>query len=190
MAENASFQSLKNHFLIAMPSLREGIFAHSITYLIEHDEGGAMGLVINQPMDITHRDIFQHLNITDASGQHDAPVLIGGPVETHRGFVLHRNETAHQWQSTMHVADDIWLTTSIDILQDIACHAAPAALVALGYAGWGAGQLEEELAANAWLTVPADSRIIFDTPLEQRVAAATQRLGIDMRLISYQAGHA
>jgi putative transcriptional regulator len=189
MPINAALSSLKNHFLIAMPTLREGLFAKSITYLIEHDENGAMGLVINQPMDLRYDDIFDHLKIPDVYGLHNDAVLVGGPVETHRGFVLHR-AGSHPWQSTIQVADDICLTTSIDILHDLAHNLAPACLVALGYAGWSPGQLEEELAANAWLTMPADSRILFDTPLEQRVAVATSLLGIDMRLISSEAGHA
>lgn len=189
MPIDASLSSLKNHFLIAMPALREGIFANSITYLIEHDTNGAMGLVINQPMDLSCADIFEHLKIPEVRAHQTDAVLVGGPVENHRGFVLHR-PSEQQWQSTMHIADDICLTTSIDILHDLAHNAAPPCLVALGYAGWSPGQLEEELAANAWLTVPADSRILFDTPIEQRVAAATSCLGIDMRLISSQAGHA
>jgi putative transcriptional regulator len=189
MPINASLSSLKHHFLIAMPALREGLFANSIAYMIEHDGGGAMGLVINHPMDLCYGDIFDHLKIPEAHARRSEAVLIGGPVETHRGFVLHR-PCDRQWQSTILIADDVCLTTSLDILHDIAHDNAPPCLVALGYAGWSAGQLEEELAANAWLTVPADSRIIFDTPLEQRVAAATSRLGIDMRLISSQAGHA
>jgi putative transcriptional regulator len=189
MPINASLSSLKHHFLIAMPTLREGLFANSITYLIEHDDNGAMGLVINQPMELSYGDIFEHLKIPEVRGHRPDSVLVGGPVENHRGFVLHR-AGEHDWQSTMHVADDIYLTTSVDILHDLAHHNAPPCLVALGYAGWSPGQLEEELAANAWLTVPADSRILFETPLEQRVAAATSRLGIDMRLISSEAGHA
>ncbi|HUH38561.1 MAG TPA: YqgE/AlgH family protein [Spongiibacteraceae bacterium] len=184
------FQSYKHHFLVAMPSLQEGIFANSITYLCEHTEQGAMGIVINQPLQVCLDEIFEHLDM-DGDCRHDnEPIMAGGPVQTDRGFVLHR-PTGQQWDSTLVIADDVAMTTSKDILEAMARGAGPEqALVALGYAGWGAGQLEEELARNAWLTLPADSRIIFDTPIEQRAQLAVGQLGIDLHLIAPGAGHA
>jgi putative transcriptional regulator len=187
---NTSFQSFKNHFLIAMPSLTDGIFARSVTYVCEHSEQGAMGLVINQPFGMPLRDVLEHLNIGDAHAHLDDPVMAGGPVQTDRGFVLHRTGE-QRWESTIVITDEISLTTSRDILDSMAHAQGPRdCLVALGYAGWGAGQLEEEIAGNAWLTLPADSAIIFSVPVEQRLNAAAARLGIDMALISSEAGHA
>ena len=182
-------QSLKHHFLIAMPDLRGGFFGDSLTYLCEHDQHGAMGLVINQALNLTLDDVFQHLDL-DTRRRHPDLVLAGGPVQTDHGFVLHRQDL-RDWESTMAIADDIALTTSRDILAAMAVGDGPEeALVALGYAGWGAGQLEEELATNAWLTLPADDLILFRTPLEQRLHAAGRKLGVDLSLITHQAGHA
>ena len=182
--------SLKDHFLIAMPTINDGIFANSITYICEHNEQGAMGIVINHPLDLSLDEIFQHLEISDIQHPHDEQILAGGPVHMDRGFVLHRSTEA-EWDSTIRVSDQVALTTSQDILAAIAHDEGPIDnLVALGYAGWGAGQLEVELAENAWLTTPADSDIIFRTPIELRAKAAAAKLGIDLALISPQAGHA
>ncbi|MFA7554558.1 MAG: YqgE/AlgH family protein [Spongiibacteraceae bacterium] len=181
---------LKGHFLIAMPSMAEGIFANSITYLCEHSEEGAMGIVINHPLDISLDDIFQHLNIDNIQSAHHDRVLAGGPVHMDRGFVLHCRSD-ESWDSTIHISDQIALTTSQDILAAIAQDKGPKqSLVALGYAGWGKGQLEMELTANAWLTAPADYDIIFNTPIELRAKAAAAQLGVDLALISPVAGHA
>ena len=184
-------QSLRHHLLLAMPSLTEGFFAHSVTYLCDHGPDGAMGIVINRPLDLTLGDIFQHLDLrADHSHRRDEPVLAGGPVQTERGFVLHM-PTRERWEATLTLTDTLALTTSRDILDALAQDRGPQrALVALGYAGWGAGQLEEELAANAWLTLPADTDLIFDTPYEQRLSSAAARLGIDLRLLAPGAGHA
>ncbi len=181
---------LKDHFLIAMPGLAEGIFAHSVTYICEHTDQGAMGIVINHPLNLALDDIFEHLHIANLDHPHPEPILAGGPVQTDRGFVLHRR-TDQAWSSSMAVSDQIALTTSQDILNAIANDEGPADnLVALGYAGWGSGQLEDELANNAWLTAPSDDDIIFHLPMEQRAQAAAAKLGIDLALISPDAGHA
>lgn len=183
-------QSFRNHFLIAMPALSEGMFAHSITYICEHSEQGAMGIVINQPMGLPLRDILDHLDIDNARSHLDDPVMAGGPVQTDRGFVLHRT-SEQRWESTIAITEEVSLTTSRDILAAMAHAEGPRdALVALGYAGWGAGQLEDEIAANAWLTLPADSAIIFDVPVAQRLSAAAAKLGVNMALMAPGAGHA
>ena len=184
------FQSFRNHFLIAMPALVEGLFAHSVTYVCEHSDQGAMGIVINQPMGLPLRDILDHLDIDDARSHLDDPVMAGGPVQTDRGFVLHRT-SEQRWESTIVITEEISLTTSRDILNAMAHAQGPSdTLVALGYAGWGAGQLEDEIASNAWLTLPADSAIIFEVPVAQRLTAAAAKLGVNMALISSSAGHA
>jgi putative transcriptional regulator len=184
------FQSFRNHFLIAMPALVDGMFAHSVTYVCEHSDQGAMGIVINQPMGLPLRDILDHLDIDDARSHLDDPVMAGGPVQTDRGFVLHRTGE-QRWESTIVITEEISLTTSRDILSAMAHAQGPSdTLVALGYAGWGAGQLEDEIAANAWLTLPADSAIIFDVPAAQRLNAAAAKLGVNMALMAPGAGHA
>jgi putative transcriptional regulator len=185
-----TFSSLKDHFLIAMPSLTQGIFAHSVTYLCEHNEQGAMGIIINQPLDLQLREILDQLQIDVVRSHLDEPVMAGGPVQTERGFVLHRT-SEKQWEATIAISADISLTTSRDILDAFARDEGPsAALVALGYAGWSAGQLEEEIADNAWLTAPADSAILFDTPISKRLDAAVAKLGIDLSMLAPGAGHA
>ena len=182
--------NLKNQFLIAMPSISGGIFANSLTYICEHNEHGAMGIVINHPLDLCLNEMLEHLEISDIRYPHNEPILAGGPVHMDRGFVLHR-ATNQCWDSSLQVSDQICLTTSQDILTAIAHDEGPReSIVALGYAGWGAGQLEGELADNAWLTVPADIDIIFKTPIEKRAQAAAARLGINLALIAPQAGHA
>ncbi|MCG8536696.1 MAG: YqgE/AlgH family protein [Pseudomonadales bacterium] len=183
--------NLKHHFLIAMPSMSDPNFAHSITYVCEHNAEGAMGIVINRPMDLSVGDILSHLNIEDYDGRFDdMAVMCGGPVQVERGFVLHR-EPSTKWDSSLEVEDGISLTSSRDILMAIANNEGPKeSLVALGYAGWSAGQLDEEMAQNAWLSVQADPDIIFSTPTEQRWQAAAKLLGVDMALLSDQIGHA
>ena len=187
---SSSTASLRNHFLLAMPSLSEGIFSQSITYICEHGESGAMGLVINQALELSLEEIFEHLEITAKKDFSEVPVMAGGPVQIDHGFVLHRN-CDKPWEASLKITPEITLTTSRDILRAIANGVGPKEhLIALGYAGWTAGQLEFELAENSWLTLPADSDIIFATPFQQRLAAAASVLGIDMNLISAQAGHA
>jgi len=189
-ATSKSSDSLRDHFLLAMPSLTEGIFCHSITYICEHGESGAMGIVINQPLELSVEEIFDHLQIDSLRDFSEEPVMAGGPVQIDHGFVLHRNCTT-RWEASLTVTPEITLTTSRDILRAIAHGTGPEEhLIALGYAGWSAGQLEQELAENAWLTLPADGEIIFNTPIDRRLAAAAAQLGIDMNLISGEAGHA
>jgi len=182
--------SLRDHFLLAMPGLDAGIFAGSITYICEHGEAGAMGLVINQPLELMLSEIFDHLDIEPIPGFRDQAVLAGGPVQIDHGFVLHR-DSPRAWDSTLQVTDRLQLTTSQDILKAIAQGAGPEDfLVALGYAGWSAGQLESEIVENSWLTLPADHEVIFHTPAPKRVARAAAALGVDMNLLTVDAGHA
>jgi len=182
--------SLTNHFLIAMPQLEDPNFFHSVTYICQHDSEGAMGVIINQPIDMNLGEIFAHLDIKcDDEELKQQPIFFGGPVQEDRGFVLHR--PSKDWQSSLFISDDIALTTSGDILNDIAAGKGPKdSLIALGYAGWGAGQLETEMAQNAWLSVPADAEIIFSTPVEQRWQKAAELLGVNLNLLSDDIGHA
>jgi putative transcriptional regulator len=183
--------SLRDHFLIALPGTADPSFAHAVTYICDHSAEGAMGVVINHPMeDITLDKVFEQQKLERTGIAGDAPVLAGGPVSRERGFILHP-PTAEKWQSTLQVSDEVCLTVSRDILEAMAAGKGPAkAQLILGYAGWEAGQLEDELAQNGWLTVPAQSSVIFDTPLEQRWTAAARQLGIDVNLISTRPGHA
>lgn len=183
-------QSLKNHFLIALPSLREGLFAHSITYLCEHDATGAMGIIINRPLDMSVDEVLEQLDLDDHHYTHQQPVFAGGPVHTDRGFVLHRRTPQH-WEASIEVSSQIALTSSLDILNAIARDSGPTqSLIALGYAGWGAGQLETELQESSWLTLPADEQILFDVPAAQRVDAALAKLGISFAQLGSDSGHA
>lgn len=182
--------SLKHHFLIAMPQLDDPNFEHTLTYILEHNEAGAMGLTLNRPVDISFDDVLDDLGISSEillSRQHQ--VVAGGPVQTDAGFILHPAQE-QPFSSSVPLQSDIWLTTSRDILEAIARGEGPThSLMALGYAGWGAGQLEEELAENIWLTVPASAEIIFDVPFAQRWQAAAKTLGVDINLLSGEAGH-
>jgi putative transcriptional regulator len=182
--------NLTGHLLIAMPTMLDPNFERTVTYICEHSEQGALGLVINQPLDIDIGEVLDQLSLpaTDP-GVANTPILRGGPVELQRGFVIH--ESPHGWDSTVAVADNIFVTTSQDILGAIAAGKGPErALLALGYAGWGAGQLENELSANAWLSVPADPEIIFEAPFEDRWRRAAALLGVDIATLSGEAGHA
>ena len=187
--EDTPTKCLRNHFLIAMPGLTDPLFARTVTYICDHSENGAMGIVLNQPLGITLTDVFQQLALDTKSMSGHIPVLAGGPVSTQRGFVLHRDQGS--WDSTLRITSEICLTASRDIVAAIAEDSGPkSAQFALGYAGWSPGQLEDEIANNSWLTLEADSSIIFDTPVEQRWAAAAAQLGVDLNLISSVAGHA
>ena len=182
--------NLTQHFLIAMPNMVDPHFAKTLTFVCEHNEQGALGVVVNRPIDMTLQALFERLSLTlkhkDLS---DAPIYFGGPVQTDRGFVLH--EPAGSWQSTLKVRDAIGLTTSKDILEAVGRGEGPQKmLVTLGYAGWDAGQLEHELAQNAWLTVEAKDAIIFDLPSEERLPAAMELLGVDYARLADSAGHA
>ncbi len=186
MIESAT---LTNQFLIAMPALADPNFQRSVTYICEHSPEGAMGIVINRPLDITLGDVLQHMKIPTEGGIGATRVFMGGPVQPDRGFVLHH--PARRWDSTLRITEELAVTTSRDILEHMAEGDGPNdALVALGYAGWGAGQLEQELADNVWLSAPADQHILFDTPWQQRWTAAAKLMGIDLAQISDQIGHA
>lgn len=183
-------QSLQDHFLIAMPALADRNFAQTVTYVCKHDEEGAFGIVINRPTDLSLGEMLGQLaiDLEDASLV-DRPVLQGGPVEPERGFVLHRAERS--FEATLAVSGELRLTSSPDVLNALGRGTGPEpVLVALGYAGWGRGQLEAELSTNTWLTVPADPAIIFETPFEQRWTAALGLPGVDIRRITDYAGHA
>lgn len=181
---------LNNQFLIAMPAMDDPNFAQTVTLVCEHSDRGALGIVINRPLPMTFGDVFEQLGLDAARSRVAAqPVLQGGPVQTDRGFVLH--SPTGRWESSLPFSDRMHLTTSRDILDALAAGSGPdSAIIALGYAGWDAGQLEEEMARNAWLTVPADERLVFATPVEQRWHAAARLLGVDLFTISSDAGHA
>lgn len=181
---------LAGHFLIAMPAMADPNFKGTVTYLCEHNERGALGVVVNRPTELTMDSLFGQIEIKaqDAAvGQR--LVHFGGPVSVEHGFVLHRSHGT--WNSSIVVSNELSLTTSKDILEAVAQGNGPSEwLLALGYAGWGAGQLEEEIAANAWLTVPADADLLFDTPPEALLDAAISRLGISRHALATIAGHA
>jgi len=181
---------LKHHFLIAMPHMADPRFVNSLIYLCDHDEQGAMGLVINQPGDLDLADILEQLqpdmDLPGAVAR--TPVYNGGPVQTERGFVLHRGSA--QWEASMDLGP-LQLTTSRDILLDMAHGHGPSdVLIMLGYTGWDAGQLDQELVDNVWLSCPADNHILFELPSDQRLNAAARTLGLDLNLLTSQAGHA
>jgi len=215
--------SLENQFLIAMPSLGDDYFNKTVTYICEHNAEGAMGLIINMPVNITLHDLLKQIEANDneqAKEEKSTPkpeeksasdnpildnavsknnifldhgleqlVLSGGPISQNRGFVLHCTQSG--WKSSLALSDDIMITTSKDILLALGTENAPDQfMVTLGYAGWGPGQLEAELQTNSWLTIDADSDILFNTPIEQRWQKATEKLGIDIAHLSSDIGHA
>ncbi len=186
----ATGDNLTGQFLIAMPSLDDGFFNHTVTYICEHNETGSFGIIINQETGITLKQIAQEMKIeTENTYNKDQSVFIGGPVDQGRGFILHR--PTGEWQSSLKVKNDVALTTSKDILQAIINNKGPEdCIVALGYAGWAAGQLDNEMANNTWLNCPADEQIIFKTPTEERWKAAANLIGVDLSLLSNDAGHA
>lgn len=183
-------QYLADHFLIAMPSLADPHFVRGVTLVCQHDEHGAMGLVINHQSEYTLGEVLKQMDIGDASPTLSRQaVLVGGPVQPDRGFVLH--DDPRDFGSTLRFGRGLAVSTSREILEQMAKGEGPANfLMTLGYAGWSAGQLEEEISQNAWLTVPADPAIFFDTPLEQRWQAAARSLGIDISGMTDTVGHA
>ncbi len=185
------YTSLRDHFLIAMPSMMDPHFMHSVIYICEHSPEGAMGIVINLPLGIQLGDVLQNMNIpTDDDKIVHTPVLSGGPIQQERGFVIHRS-TNEKWESSLALTKNINITTSKDILFAIANHKGPSDLIiALGYAGWDSGQLEQEITQNAWLCGPADPQVLFDIPPENRWRAAGALLGVDMDCVSTVVGHA
>jgi len=186
--------NLSNQFLIAMPGMGDDNFTGAVIYLCEHTENGALGLVINKPIDIKLKNLFAKVELSlDSAALAEQPVYFGGPVQTERGFVLHeRMGDAHSpYSSTLSIPGGLEMTTSKDVLEALSAGAGPKRLlVTLGYSGWAAGQLEEELGRNGWLTVDATPEIIFDTPVEQRYDRAVSLLGFDPRMLSQEAGHA
>jgi putative transcriptional regulator len=182
--------NLTNQFLIAMPNMVDPNFEGSVVYICEHGEKGALGLVINRPTELTLERLFDKIDLKlEISPWKDTPVFFGGPVQTERGFVLHVPEG--NYSSTLAVADGVALTTSKDVLEAVAEGTGPAKLlVTLGYSGWGAGQLEQEITQNAWLTVHADVAVIFDTPADARFTAALKLLGISAAQLSGLSGRA
>lgn len=192
--------NLTHHFLIAMPGLEDAAFARSVVYLCEHSERGALGLIINKPTDITLKGLFDKVDLSlrrEDLGRE--PVFQGGPVQTERGFVLHepmpdegRSTTdGSAYASTMVIPGGLAMTTSKDVLEALSTGAGPRrVLITLGYSSWGGGQLESELAENAWLTVAADLSVIFDTPAPERYDRALSLLGLEVWMLSPSAGHA
>lgn len=181
---------LTDHFLIAMPNMADPRFSKTLTYVCEHNEHGALGLVVNRPTDLTLAKLLDQIGIPpEIEGTDTVQIHYGGPVQTDRGFVLHG--PAGTWQSTLAINSEIGLTTSKDILQAVARGTGPRqTLITLGYAGWAPGQLEQELSQNAWLTVRADPEILFNLPFEARLPAAMSLLGVDYATLSETAGHA
>jgi putative transcriptional regulator len=182
--------NLTDHFLIAMPNMADPHFSRTLTYICEHNDQGALGVVVNRPIEMTLSSLFERLNITlSPEDLAQTPVYFGGPVQTDRGFVLH--QPIGGWQSTLAVNSRLGLTTSKDILEAVGQGGGPVKLlVTLGYSGWAPGQLEHEIKQNAWLTVAAKDTIIFDLPVEQRLPAAMGLLGVDFASLSDEAGHA
>jgi putative transcriptional regulator len=185
-----SSANFTHHFLIAMPAMADPNFAHTLTFVCEHNKEGALGIVVNRPTDMRLATLFAQIDVANASAEvGNTPVHFGGPVQVDRGFVLHR--PLGNWQSTLAISEEIGLTTSKDVLEAVARGEGPKnVLVSLGYAGWSAGQLEHEIAQNAWLTVMADADVLFETPAEARLPAAMRLLGIDFSRLSDAVGHA
>jgi putative transcriptional regulator len=195
------FPSLKNHFLIAMPSLLDPNFYQSVTYIIEHDEKGAMGMIINHPLEVNFNTLFSQLDIPlekpESNNENKSKaagfighkkVISGGPVQIERGFIIHSPKG--EWEATMMLSDDIAVTTSQDILTAISNNEGPTDLeVILGYAGWEAGQLDQEMLDNSWLSVEATPELLFHTPHDQRWKAAAKLIGIDIAQLSSETGH-
>jgi putative transcriptional regulator len=182
--------NLTGHFLIAMPALNDGVFNKAVTYICEHDENGSFGIIINQQTRITLEQIANEMKIeTGDNYNRNLPIFLGGPVDQGRGFILHR--PSGKWKSSLKVNNTVSLTTSKDILKALVHDKGPEDyIVALGYAGWSAGQLDEEIASNTWLSCPADEQLIFVTPVEERWQAAARLIGIDLSMLSSDAGHA
>lgn len=184
---NKQMTSLRDQFLIAMPRMKDPNFEGTVTYICDHNEHGAMGIVVNRPLDMKLGEILAQL---DFGGENiDSPIYAGGPVQMERGFVLHSPQG--EWQSSLKISEGISLTTSRDILEALATDQGPKeSLVALGYAGWGAGQLEQEILENCWLTCPSSENILFSTPHNKKFDSAISLLGFDPSQLSDQAGHA
>lgn len=180
---------LRDHFLIAMPGMQDPTFKKSVTYICEHTEKGAMGIIINLPTSMTYAEVFEQMGIANNPAIDAQLVLAGGPVQRERGFVLHSTDAVYD--STLSVSEAVALTASRDVIEAIAEGKGPAHyLIALGYAGWSEGQLEAEIADNSWLMVPADASVMFNTAPELRWLRAGRALGVNMALMPTTAGHA
>ncbi len=194
MSADPSPINLANKFLIAMPGMKDGNFAGTVVYLCEHNDKGALGLVINRPIDINLRHLFDKVDLSlDREDLASRPVFFGGPVQTERGFVLHDrlDEEGGHYNSSLKIDGGLEMTTSRDVLEALSNGAGPRRVfITLGYSGWSAGQLEEELGRNGWLTVDAEPTVIFDTPVEQRYDKALSLLGVDKNFLMGEAGHA
>ena len=185
--QSADQASFRDHFLIALPNLAGDFFAHTVTYLLEHNSQGAFGLVINRPLQLTLSDLFGKADFEGLEGSR-IPVLDGGPVRRESVFFLH--EAGLEYQYTQQINSEVSLTTSEDLIRSLAAGEGPSRVISvMGYAGWDHGQLERELAENVWLVAPARAEIIFDTPFEERALKAAALLGIDLNLVSGSAGH-
>ena len=182
--------SLKNHFLVAMPGLHDDNFSGAVIYICEHNKEGAMGLIINQQLDIPAKAVFDRLDLKHSKNQGHELIFDGGPIQQDRGFILH-STSDQTWESTLQIGDDISLSTSKDILSDIALGNGPQnSLITLGYSSWGGGQLEEELKDNCWLLIPAQSSIIFNTDCVHRASAAALSIGLNLDMLALDSGHA
>jgi putative transcriptional regulator len=199
MSSDFALTNLTHHFLIAMPTLEDDVFARSVVYLCEHSERGALGLVINKPGDINLRHLFDKVELPlRREDLMETPVLQGGPVQTDRGFVLHEAVFSDAdkpadpvYASTMAIPGGLEMTTSKDVLEALSSGAGPRkVLITLGYASWGEGQLESEIGENFWLTVAADRTVLFDTPIAERYDKALALLGMQAWMLSTEAGHA
>lgn len=181
---------LRNHLLIALPTLQDPNFDHTVTLICQHDDEGAFGVTINRPLEVTVGELLLQLGITvEDPDIAEQVALNGGPVQPEQGFVLH--DTDRAWDSTIEISDNLSLTSSKDILVDLAQGKGPNNfLLLLGCAGWTAGQLEKELKENSWLTCESDNRILFDMPYPQRWRGAASSLGVDVELLGMAAGHA
>ncbi|SRR5690554_1282924 len=185
-----TMQSLQGQFLVAMPNLADSFFERKLVYLIEHDDKGAMGLVINHALDVRVDEILEQFGGQDQQSHHPDKILAGGPVESNRGFIVHRTQD-EPWLGETPMDDGISVTSSADVLEALAegKNIGPYLLI-LGYAGWDAGQLEQEILENAWLAIPANPHIFFDTELELRLDASLHSLGINYSQLSHDAGRA
>ena len=182
---------LNNHFLIAMPQMLDPNFQQTVTYICDHDEHGALGIIVNRPLKLSFAELLEHLEVPPAKRPEVANdwIFAGGPVQSQQGFIVH--SPLGQWEATLKVTEQIGLTTSADIIQALARDEGPEhTLMALGYAGWGPGQLEQEIVDHAWLCGPASQDILFSVPVAQRWSAAAAALGVDLRLLATTAGHA
>ncbi|MGH8456191.1 MAG: YqgE/AlgH family protein [Stenotrophobium sp.] len=189
MPTKSAESTFKNQFLVAMPGLEDENFDHSVTLMCEHSDEGAIGLVINRPTELKLSEMMSQMGLDHGALDQELSVYWGGPVQPERGFVVHREPDG--WESCMPMDGGLYITTSRDILRAIGLGEGPKDyIIVLGYAGWGAGQLESEILGNSWLNTPVDKAILFQTPARDRWQAATRLLGVDVTQLSNDSGHA